>query len=1177
MKYCGLISGGKDSIYNLHHCNSHGHELLCLANLSPPPSFIELDSFTFQTVGHHVVDLIAECLEKELIREQIEKGSSTNMALYYSHEKSRRQKDRPKDEDGAEEEVEDEDGDKMEKKKDNGKGHYAKKIHNEEKKKANRWTEGNTVIEDEVETLYTLLQKVKTKYPDVEAVAVGAILSTYQRSRVENVCARLNLQVLSYLWQYNETQLIQEMIDWKLEAIFIKISCIGLKTKKHLGKTLSDNFSDLLTLNKQYDVHVAGEGGEYETLVLDCPLFQKKRIVIDASDIILLSDDFLAPVSVYQIKSCHLEEKNFRKERKDEVELYQTYLKARIFPQQSEFMDDKEKGEEENENKTPEEKQSLLIETKLKQQTKTTIIKENMNEGGRTDTPDMSPILPSTMQTKPMLSASHSRGATTTTIHWRNQHRCYHQGNQLFVSGISGLYATDNATFKSSSTFKTDKSPTSQAMVQVLETLKILLEYEYSSSLKDCVFVHLYLRDMKEFQDVNREYCRYFPIDHPPSRSCVEVKLPDGVAVMLDTWVFLGSYKEMISCVYSYESIEADEEKENINNSNNNDINIEKDQERITPDDAFPEIGSTIADNKQRQPSIIFQIKDNDHIRENRSVLHVRSISSWAPVCIGPYSQANTLKKALTFVAGQIPLIPSSMEMLSSNEALTCHISLAVQNLVAILYKNVLEGGKAVPISLLIYVDSNLLFDENQQIDRDINNSYQRKENEENKEKKDLNNTNEEEISLSECYNRKSEKKESCDCWTSTEIRKMVIREIYLQYKDLIQKDHYFQHYQVYKSQEARKVRKAKEQEEEDGDDDDSYSSSESCSSIESFLQDLFFREENDREKKQEKKGGERKREGGEFSQDKDQNSTEGVEKEPLFFGSSCVVGVTCLPRNAKIELECIALSLNAYKALSSSLKPTISSSIHARSFSDSLPSNQLFSSALFLSQPFHSHLSLSPSKDNNSEENDHLHSDDEDLMITGVSALDMPYVLNLSYFTIGIQSKSKTYLLDTCLGYSNEHNKRNGTSLPSQDIPRSKSKKGINGIDIDVKVIGENFRKELINHFESVSSLQPCHIMALRVHYNRNLLDESIVKVLTERYILTPPPGKMKPYQSSELSSYLSSVSSSFHYSYLQAAVTYIPVECLDPLVESSISFILVQVVALDLEKLATELWVHG
>ena len=29
-----------------------------------------------------------------------------------------------------------------------------------------------------------------------------------------------------------------------------------------------------------YDVHVAGEGGEYETLTLDCPLFRHKRIVM---------------------------------------------------------------------------------------------------------------------------------------------------------------------------------------------------------------------------------------------------------------------------------------------------------------------------------------------------------------------------------------------------------------------------------------------------------------------------------------------------------------------------------------------------------------------------------------------------------------------------------------------------------------------------------------------------------------------------------------------------------------------------------------------------------------------------------------------------------------------------------------------------------------------------------
>jgi hypothetical protein len=31
----------------------------------------------------------------------------------------------------------------------------------------------------------------------------------------------------------------------------------------------------------------------------------------------------------------------------------------------------------------------------------------------------------------------------------------------------------------------------------------------------------------------------------------------------------------------------------------------------------------------------------------SRTVLHVRSVSSWAPVCIGPYSQANTVSDTI--------------------------------------------------------------------------------------------------------------------------------------------------------------------------------------------------------------------------------------------------------------------------------------------------------------------------------------------------------------------------------------------------------------------------------------------------------------------------------------------------------------------------------------------------
>lgn len=40
---------------------------------------------------------------------------------------------------------------------------------------------------DEVEDLYQLLKNIKDQHPEITAVASGAILSTYQRNRVENV------------------------------------------------------------------------------------------------------------------------------------------------------------------------------------------------------------------------------------------------------------------------------------------------------------------------------------------------------------------------------------------------------------------------------------------------------------------------------------------------------------------------------------------------------------------------------------------------------------------------------------------------------------------------------------------------------------------------------------------------------------------------------------------------------------------------------------------------------------------------------------------------------------------------------------------------------------------------------------------------------------------------------
>lgn len=83
---------------------------------------------------------------------------------------------------------------------------------------------------------------------------------------------------LAYLWQRDQEELLQEMATAGVNAILVKIAAMGLK-KQHLGQYIGDMFPYLQRMNQEFDLHICGEGGEYETITLDCPLF-KKRIVM---------------------------------------------------------------------------------------------------------------------------------------------------------------------------------------------------------------------------------------------------------------------------------------------------------------------------------------------------------------------------------------------------------------------------------------------------------------------------------------------------------------------------------------------------------------------------------------------------------------------------------------------------------------------------------------------------------------------------------------------------------------------------------------------------------------------------------------------------------------------------------------------------------------------------------
>uniref|UniRef100_A0A8C3V0B4 Diphthine--ammonia ligase n=1 Tax=Catharus ustulatus TaxID=91951 RepID=A0A8C3V0B4_CATUS len=86
MRVVALISGGKDSCYNMMQCVAAGHQIVALANLRPAENTgqtDELDSYMYQTVGHHAIDLYADALDLPLYRGFI-KGTSVNTGRVYT-------------------------------------------------------------------------------------------------------------------------------------------------------------------------------------------------------------------------------------------------------------------------------------------------------------------------------------------------------------------------------------------------------------------------------------------------------------------------------------------------------------------------------------------------------------------------------------------------------------------------------------------------------------------------------------------------------------------------------------------------------------------------------------------------------------------------------------------------------------------------------------------------------------------------------------------------------------------------------------------------------------------------------------------------------------------------------------------------------------------------------------
>ncbi|VVT56772.1 uncharacterized protein SAPINGB_P005259 [Magnusiomyces paraingens] len=542
MKVVALVSGGKDSAFNMLHCTLQGHEIVALANLFPPKSVgsDEMDSFMYQTVGHSAVERYSECLDIPLYRQPIT-GTTVVTSLEY----------RPI-------------------------------LVGDEADVANT-TPAPT---DETEDLYNLLKTVLRSHPEIKGVSVGAILSRYQRVRVENVCSRLGLTCLAFLWERVQAELLDEIIASGTDARLIKVAAYGL-SKEDLGKSLEQLRPKLARLNAEVGLHLCGEGGEYETLVFDSPLF-KRALVAGSAKVI----EHSASDNVYflELSDFHTKEKPGYDPLnidswKDKVAIPKL-LDATYDEVLNQIKTDddyyKPRGDISLNTLDPKETHKVPADDDLFYQ------------------PDK------TMHIKPRVVVNDKLGTV-----W-----------------ISNVTAPPMAS----------DYPVDHVTALVFDKVRALLAAQ-GLTLKHVLFTHVLLKNMADFDEFNKVYGSFFGAEsNPPARVCVE--------------------------------------------------------------------NGALVHNSRVQLTVV-ATKDWN----KRSGLHVQSRSYWAPANIGPYSQAvsGSAADGIIYFAGQIPLVPASMELLDA-PAPEVHSVLALQHLnrVATAYQPVSSVPGTAPCyaGLIAYVTS---------------------------------------------------------------------------------------------------------------------------------------------------------------------------------------------------------------------------------------------------------------------------------------------------------------------------------------------------------------------------------------------------------------------------------------------------------------------------------------
>jgi ABC transporter with metal-binding/Fe-S-binding domain ATP-binding protein len=138
--------------------------------------------------------------------------------------------------------------------------------------------------DDELFALEELLQNAKDQF-HIEGLVHGGIKSQFQKEKFESLCSKLDLVAITPLWNTEPEQYMNDLLNSNFVFIMITVSSDGLDDT-WLGKEITKSDIDTLkNLSEKFGFNLNFEGGEAETFVVNCPLYESSIKINQAKKI----------------------------------------------------------------------------------------------------------------------------------------------------------------------------------------------------------------------------------------------------------------------------------------------------------------------------------------------------------------------------------------------------------------------------------------------------------------------------------------------------------------------------------------------------------------------------------------------------------------------------------------------------------------------------------------------------------------------------------------------------------------------------------------------------------------------------------------------------------------------------------------------------------------------------